>query len=163
MDRNRPARGGDKGPEETLDPLRRSVRKVQAHSLVQVFHRPASHNAVIAQDDNWSENGQQAQPLPSRPGGQFFHRSERALAAAAADNGFCKENGKHQHETGDHVQDDKGSTTVLTHHVREAPDVPQAHSRSGHGHDHRKAAAEMFALTHIKLETNRTATPTGAT
>ena len=164
MDRDRAAGGGDELSEKSLDISRFRFGKVQAHGLEQVFHRPAAHDAVVAQDDDGRDDREKSQPFPGRAGGQFFHRSEGPLAAAPADDRLREEDGEDQDETRQHVHDDEGRTAVLPHHVGKTPDIAQADGASRHRHDHRKAAAEILARGHQnRLEINRMMTPTGAT
>ena len=155
--------GGDELAEIALDLRRDRVREVQADRLVQVFHRPAAHDAVVAQDDDGRKHGEQPQPLPAGTRRELFHGPEGALAAPAADDRLREEDGKDQDETRQRVQDNEGRTAVLPYHIRETPDIAEAHRAAGHGHDYREAAAEVLPGRHSRLERMRTSRPTGAT
>ena len=155
--------GGDEVSEEAGDGLVGRPREIERERLEKEFHRPAAHDRIITQDDDGGKDRQQTQPFPAGAGREFLHRPEGPGPAAAADDGLRQEDGQGQDETRQDIDDDEGRAAMLSHHVGEAPDVAQAHGGPRHGHDYREAAAEMLALAHSRLDTNRTATPTGAT
>ena len=138
------ARCGLRGPE------------LQGKRFQQILHRPAAHHAIVGQDDDGGEDGQQAQPAPGGAGSQLPHGTKGIGVRGPTDNGLGKEDGQRQQERGQDVHQNKCCAAVFAHHVGETPDVAQADGAARHGHNDGKTTSEMLpACRHYQTRLER--------
>lgn len=99
----------------------------------EVFQHPAANDAVVRQDQHRHQAGQH--PDPAEAAVHFGRRRQRALARAAPQRDFRRQQrvpeGRHQQQ----VADQKQAAAVTGSQEREAPDIPQADGTACRGHD----------------------------
>ena len=143
-----PGRGDELAEKSGHFFLRGSPGEIKRKSLEQELYRPAAHHGIITENQERRQDGEQSYPLPGRSGGQFAHSAKGVQAAAAADDGFGKEDGQCHQQAGGDIHQDEGGAAIFAQDIGKTPDVPQSHGAARHSGDHCKAVAEMFPLFH---------------
>ena len=88
--------------------------------------------SIIAARRSWDEDGQDTDRLPERLSGSELDESVAGVGVAApADDYLRNEDGKGEQDGRDYVYQDENGSSVLAHHIREAPKVTETNGRPG--------------------------------
>ena len=96
----------------------------------QVFHAPASHHGIEAQDDGSGKDAQVAHQLPRFPSGKEIVSPCCICLAMTTHDELADHPRYAQKKDAAEIEKDESSTPVLPRHVRETPDVSQSDGRT---------------------------------
>ena len=127
----------------------RITQKSARQRCIEVLQAPASHYCIESKDNGRGEDAQISHPSPGLATHNTIGSGSIRLGMTAHNKLTDHARNAQQQHTGE-IDEDEGSTPVMTRHERETPDIAQAHCRACRSQYDGKSAAKSSTFLHLQ-------------